>query len=110
MRKRATAAATPAPAAIAPDAPVPSGYAILAWHGWWRPVLIVAAGDGLWSASKPVYRELSQDGRTGAVCDSRAKALAVIVAHQAWRERQDEIDRAAAAPMAQTTAKRGKRR
>ena len=72
---------------------VPAGYAILQFGGrMWRPVLVVSGGDGgLWA--RPVYRELSTDGRTGAVCHCRAEALAVIARHQVWRKQEQEIER-----------------
>lgn len=86
--------ATPAVAPLPTLTAIPPGYAILPFgRGCWRPVLIVSGGDGLWS--QPLYRELTRlsDGRVGAVCGSQAEALAVIAEHQAWRKRQDEVER-----------------
>ena len=69
----------------------PPGYTILPFgNGHWRPVLVIASGDGLW-ARQTYYRELSTDGRTGAVCASQAEALyaqrwhANRIDHQAQR-------------------------
>lgn len=80
----------------APAAPpltaIPAGYAVLPFgRTHCRPVLVVAVGDGPWT--RPLYRELSTDGRTGAVCASQAEALDVIARHIVWRKRQDEIER-----------------
>ena len=89
MRTRSAASATPA---IPTLTAIPTGYTILPFgNGHWRPLLVVASGDGLWA--RPLFRELSTDGRCGAVCASQAEALDVIARHQVWRKRQDEVER-----------------
>lgn len=108
MRARLRRARPTPPPTLPTLTAIPAGYAILPFGpGHVRPVLIVATGDGLWAT--PLYRELSLDGRTGAVCASREEALAVIARHRVWRMAQDEVERGMARQQMKVATRKGGR-
>lgn len=110
--KAQKAKAAPPQAATTPRlTSLPAGYEIQRFGSAYRPVLVIAQGDGLDGlGGKPQYRELAgKDGRTGAVCASEAEALAVIAAHQVWKRQQAEMARDKAKAQRQQAAKAAKK-